>query len=653
MKKFRLTALALSLFVSLAPLAQAETLGDILTDSGAPAIQENWKNGDLIAEWDDGAATHITLSGATAEISGGGAELAGGEIVISEAGDYVLTGSFEGTVLVNADKESKVRIVLSAASISAKAAPAIICKSADKLTITLAAGTENALADGAEYSETGEDAPDAALYSKEDLTINGEGSLTVTGSYKHGIKSSDDLVIISGSVSVTAANDGIRAKDSVSVKGGSISVSAVGDGIKATNAEDAEKGYILIAGGSFSVSAGEDAIQAETTLAITGGSLGLTAGGGSANAQPHTGSDMRMRGSFGWGAQEETESAASDSAKALKAGSLLSVSGGSIVIDSLDDALHSGGDILVSGGTLEIKTGDDGMHADSALNISDGSITILSSYEGLEGGTIEISGGTAIVNASDDGVNAAGGSDGESGGWGRDMFSADSSKKLTISGGLLVVSSEGDGLDSNGDIIMTGGTAIVNGPVNAGNGALDYGGTCNISGGILCASGALGMAQAPSEGSSQPSLAVSGNFAASSAVTITDASGSVLLSFTPAKEAQSIVLSAPNITEGLEIKAISGGSVTGADEYGLAASIGGAAPTLSGGSEIGSASVSGYLTSIGGSIGGGFGGGFGGGHGGFGGGRGGFEGGRGGDVPPDGAVPPDGTGAVPQGGFGN
>ena len=157
---------------------------------------------------------------------------------------------------------------------------------ADKVVITLAEGTENSVTDGESYvfEDAETDEPNVAIFSKDDLTLNGSGSLTVVGNYNHGIVSKDDLKIVSGTLTITAVNDGLKGRDSIAVKDGTITIEAGGDGMPANNDEDAEEGTITIEGGTLTIMAGLDGIQAETRLAISGGVLTLSSGGGSANS---------------------------------------------------------------------------------------------------------------------------------------------------------------------------------------------------------------------------------------------------------------------------------------------------------------------------------------------------------------------------------
>ena len=499
----------------------------------------------------DTVSAVVTLSGDTVTVDGSGVTVDGTVVTVEEPGVYRISGMLDnGQLAVDGD----VVLLLAGVDITNAAGAPINVRNADNTIITLVDGTENRLTDGAEYifpdAET--DEPDAALFSDDDLTINGGGTLIVTANYNHGIVGKDDLAIDltpgSGAIIVTAVNDGIKGRDSLLVQGGALTIDAGGDGMQSNNDEDADKGVVTIAGGTIVITATEDGIQAESRLTVSGGDLTLTTGGGSTFT-------------------------AADSAKGLKAGVDMTITGGTIVVDAADDAVHANESITISGGVLQLASGDDGVHADATLQIDGGTITVSKSYEGLESAVIVINAGDIQVTASDDGINVAGGADGSAvnGRPGQNQFAASSDYRLTINGGTIVVNALGDGLDANGWIEMTGGVVIVNGPTANNNGALDYDGGFSITGGTLVAAGSAGMAQAPDTTSTQNSLLYT--FAATqpaeTMVHIEDAAGNSLLTFTPTHDFQSIVLSSPALTDGATYTVYTGGAADGAGSDGL------------------------------------------------------------------------------------
>lgn len=563
---------------------------------------------DISAAWDAASSTAVKLSGASASVDGSGAAADGGTVTITAAGTYVLSGKLEGGVVVDSKDDGIVHIVLNGAEIVNASGPAIYVKAAGKTVLTLQEGTENAAADGEKYADsytTADDTPTAAIYSKDDLTVNGTGKLSVTALNNDGITSKDDLKIVSGTIAVESKDDGLVGKDLAAVKDGSITVKAGGDGIKSTNDTDADKGYVAIAGGTFSIVSENDGIQAASSLVIEGGSFEVATGGGSANAEPH-----QQEGPPQWGGQQgqggtmpedpngtqqgqsgdasartpsatesgTTEAAGTESAsaKGLKASTGISVAGGVFKLDSADDGVHSNGAVAIAGGDFSIATGDDGIHADASLAISGGKINITGSYEGLESASIAISDGEIHIVASDDGVNASEGSSesmeaGQGGGGMGGPGEAAGNALLAISGGYMTVDAAGDGLDSNGSITMSGGTVLVNGPTMDGNGALDYDGTFEQSGGLLIAAGSSGMAQAPSETSSQRAVLMTfpAQVQAGTLVTLADSAGKSVATFAPAKAIQSIVISAPELKAGESYTISTGGSSDAAQKDGL------------------------------------------------------------------------------------
>jgi hypothetical protein len=547
--------------------------------------------------WDVTSVIPILLNGNSIRVEGDGVSVDGSRATITSTGDYSLSGSLvDGQIIVDTQDKGLVRLILDGVDISNSTSSAIYIKNAEKAIIILADGTRNTLSDAGAYvfEDPQADEPNAALFSTSDLTIYGNGSLSVIGNTNDGIASKDGLILAGGEITVVALDDGIRGKDYLVIKSGAITVNAQGDGLKSDNAQDGTLGFISIEAGQINITAEGDAIEAETDVAIADGEFTIISGGGS---------QARL--------DQDT------SGKGIKAAVSVNIDGGSFNIDAADDAIHSNGSIGINGGDFVISTGDDGLHADDSLTINGGDIRITKSFEGLESALITINGGNFKIIASDDGINVAGGMDGSGmipgmggrqmpgGDPGQDFFATTGDYNLYINGGYIVIEAGGDGIDVNGAIEMTGGIVLVNGPTETMNGALDYDRYFNISGGFFVAVGSAGMAQALSESSSQVSMLVNlnGTQPAGTLVHIQTSAGEEALTFSPTKPYQSIVFSSPTLKQGETYDIYLGGNSSGEEADGLYQ--GG---SYSPGARYTSLIISSMVTSYGSGFGGGFGG---------------------------------------------
>ena len=509
---------------------------------------------DLDVGYEESTAVQVTLSDSGIQVSGDGAEADGTTFTIKEEGTYVISGSLSsGQIVIEADDSAKIHLVLNGVSVRCENSAALLIRGADKVFVTLAEGSENTLESGSEAPSGEDENVDGVIFSRSDLTLNGSGSLTINAGYKHGIVSKDDLVITGGVYNITAVGGGLYGKDCVKILDGTFNLNVEMDGIQSDNEEDADRGFVYIAGGTYDITAGHDGIQAETLLKVAEGTINITTGTGSGAAVNGSSDTDSMSN----GSTNVTDSSSSESIKGLKSGSLLEITGGTIVINSEDDSVHSNGSITITAGDLTISSDDDAVHADENLQIDSGSIQILQSYEGLEGKSVVINDGTISLVSADDGINANGGADSSGfGGFGRgfetDSFgSSETDIYIAINGGEITIDASGDGLDSNGNLYITGGVTYISGPSDSGNGALDYGEGCTgeISGGVLLAVGASGMAENMSSSSTQCIFMQNLDETASGGdtVTITDASGNVLASYTPVRSYQNIIFSCPKL----------------------------------------------------------------------------------------------------------
>lgn len=418
-------------------------------------------------------ATLVTLtdSSATAKGKYTGYEIDGTDISITAAGTYVFSGDCDNGSITVKKGVTGVTIVLNGLTLTNDDSAAITLNKTAEASLIAAAGTTNTVADTA-----GSNDENAAVKVKSGaaLAIGGTGTLTVDGNAKNGIKGAADAVITvaEGKLNINAANDGLSCDDELNITGGTLSITAGGDAVKASpdtgdteNPDTTSLGNVTISGGTLTLNAAADGIQADGDLTISGGTFHVKTNGGHTTAL--------------------TDDSAS--CKGFKAGKTLTVTGGTLTVDSADDALHASTDVTISGGTLTLATGDDGVHADNDLVIgtkgasstSTPRINITASYEGLEGTTVTVYSGDIDVTASDDGVNAANSTLGER----SDKYA------INIAGGDLYIDAGSDGLDSNNDINITGGKVEVYGADAVMDAAIDYDGTFTLSGGTLFGAG--------------------------------------------------------------------------------------------------------------------------------------------------------------------
>lgn len=580
---------------------------------------------DLVGTYEESEAVYVTLSddGITGEADG--VVIDGQTVAITAEGTYVFSGTLaEGQIVVDAD-DAKAQIVLDNVDITCATSAAVYVKSADKVFVTLAEGSQNTLRNTDEYVAIDDNNIDAVIFSKSDLTLNGTGSLTIESANGHGIVSKDDLKITGGIYDITAAGHALSGKDSVRIADGTFVLTAGKDGIHSENEDNEEKGYIYIADGDFTITSDGDGMDASNIVQIEDGTFDITAGGGAANSQKTHESDMpggpggRMpqngekpsqtdqsdtvdgaavpdnkADNQGSSAEPTEESATEDattetaedtttdesstSTKGIKADGDMYLNGGTYQIDSADDSIHSNANITIADGTYTFATGDDGVHADDALVVNGGTITVTESYEGLEGLTVTINDGTIDITSSDDGINTAGGTDQSGfGPFGGDHFkdtdSADDETEETtdnemwmeLNGSYIHILAGGDGVDSNGDLTINGGEIYIDGPSDNGNSAIDYGdwSSAYVNGGTLVAIGSSGMAEEMSESSKQEVLMVKlGEQMEAGDVVLTDSEGNVIVSYTALKSYDCVIISTAEMESGATYTLTTSGTTT-------------------------------------------------------------------------------------------
>ena len=532
---------------------------------------------DYRTEYDESGSVQIQLNGDSATASSDSVQISGTAITITEEATYIISGTLDdGMIIVNAPDTAKLQLVLNGVNMNSETSAALYILEADKVFVTLAEGTENTLSNAGTFTAIDDNNIDSVIFSKQDLTLNGLGSLTITSPAGHGIVSKDDLVITGGAYSITSASHGLDANDSIRITGEtSITIDAGKDGVHAENDEDPSLGFVYISNGTMNIEAEGDGMSAGAYMQIENGTFQITAGGGSENGTKES-SDFwgGFRGGMGPGQpmeQADTTSDSSTSMKGIKSTGDLSITGGTFTINSADDSVHSNTSLTVSGGVFEIASGDDAFHADETLTVTAGVINIAESYEGLEALHVDIQGGEITLVATDDGLNAAGGTDSSGTAGGRDgMFgggrmsggmSSASNGGIVISGGTLYINASGDGIDANGSLEISDGYITVVGPNQGDTATLDYDTSAVITGGTFIGSGASGMAQTFSS-SEQGVISINmGSQAAGTTITITDTEGNTLATFSPELPFSIIIFSSPSVVSG-ETYTVTAGAVS-------------------------------------------------------------------------------------------
>lgn len=541
-------AAAGSLFGCVNSNSVSDASGDGVASSAFESESDAFSEADTSTVSDSDAVATITLDGSAGTISDTSYGSSGSTVTVTSPGIYTVSGQSDGVnITVDVSDSGSVYLILEDVTMTNSSMACIYVNAADTTYIQLS-GESSLTSSMAEKVTVGENSVDGTIHARDDLIINGSGSLEVNSTYLHGIVAKDDLKIAGGQIGIEATKKGIEAADSLSIAEAEISITSGTDGIQLEN-DDADS-YFYMESGSLTIDAGQDGIQVapsdEATadftgyLKMVGGELNVTAGGGSSNAKDE-----------------------STSQKGIKSEGDIYLSGAEVTISSADDAIHCAGTCAINSGSYTLSSSDDGIHSDSELYIYGGEINVTDSYEGLEAYLIQIDDGTINVVAEDDGVNAAGGSDSDST---DDTFTppngqttSTSTGTLYINGGEIYLNAGGDGLDSNGSIYVTGGTIIVEAASTGDNSAIDYGDTnyvASITGGTVLALGSSEMAVNFNTGTQCSALlGLSGSKGTS--ISVNDGSG---FSYTATKAYECLVYSSPYMSKGSSYTITSGNS---------------------------------------------------------------------------------------------
>lgn len=502
--------------------------------------------------YDEDTATAITLSDNASSCDSSSVSISDNTITITDEGTYLLTGSLsDGQVIVNAN-DKKVQLVLDSVNINCDTSAALYVKAADKVFVTLASDSENSLSNTSDFVAIDDNNIDAVIFSKDDLTLNGSGTLTVTAKYGHGIVSKDDLVITSGTYQITAAKHALSGKDSVRIADGVLTLDAGTDGIHSENTDNDAKGFIYIANGDISITADSDGFDAEETLQVDGGNIEVAAG----DDGLHADGDLIITD----GTINVTKSY-----EGLE-GMTVTVEDGNISIVSSDDGINAAGDgtseeSSQSGTPPEKPDGSDSTEdrpePPSGFDKNDNSSANSNSDSNSDSKPADLPDGNGGPGGGNDAPG--GGNDGPGGG----MEEATDYNLIQISGGKIYINANGDGIDSNGNLTVTGGEIYVDGPTSGGDGALDCSGTALISGGTVIAVGSSGMAENFDSSSAQGSMITTvSDSMITGDITLTDSEGNTIVSYSPSKEYSSVAISCADLKEGETYTLVAGDTST-------------------------------------------------------------------------------------------
>ena len=527
-------------------------------------VDTHYSEQDL--SWDTSSETAIDLSNPTAT---DGVTVEDGTLTITKAGTYKLSGEYQGQIKVETADSDAVRLVLDNANITNSSGAALNVVNADEVILYSASGTTNTISDGADYTATGEDDPDAVVYSKADLTIAGEGTLKVNGNHEDGIHTSDGLVIASGTLEVNAANTGIKGKDYVDILGGTINVTAQQDGIKSTNDTDEGQGWTRLSNGTVTVNAGDDGFKASRVVEISGGSLtveqsdeGIEAqyinvSGGDVNV---TSADDGMNASLKTSDSESTDSSAntSDAANQQQNNQQQGSLPGGQQSETSNQQQQGTGQPPQGQPPAMSGSSQDGTSQNGTTGTGQQQNNTQNQGNQNMGQPPAMPGGNAQDGTSQNGTTGTGQQGmgqppqgGMPGGGGGTFEVVDAA--INVSGGNITVNAEGDGIDSNGVTTLSGGTLIVNGPSQGGNAALDTNGDLLLNGATVLSGSTADMFEAPSTNSTSGYLKLtnSSGFEQGSTVQVADSSGKVVANYKVTKSnVQLVLVSSSSIVKG-------------------------------------------------------------------------------------------------------
>lgn len=462
----------------------------------------------------------IDISGGTIKVTANGDGIDAGETYVNISGGNITT--------TNAKESTK----------------GISCDS----TITISGGTVNVTVSGAQSK---------GIQCNQLMTLSG-GTISITNSgdvvlvtsgsgynpsYCTAIKSDSGITCSGANITINGTGKGsksISSTTAVNISGGTLSITNSGAGAKFNNTSGVADAYVATS------------LTSDNAISITGGTV-ITSNSGAG------GKGISCDGTLTVGTTNN-----SPAVSVTTTGTKILISGSGPNANYAEaKAVSCNGAINILNGNITIKSSDDALKSTTSITVTNATIDVQNCYEGFESPAITVNSGNVSVKSTDDSFNGTHGNGGEN----------DDNSMVQINSGQVVLNaSGGDGLDSNGDITMTGGTVIVHGPQSAPEVGMDYNGTCNVNGGFLVISGTnSNMTQAPSNSSTQHAVLVKSNqsLSASTLFHIQDASGNNVVTFQPLRSYYSVVISSSLLVQGATYSIYTGGNSTGTNNNGL------------------------------------------------------------------------------------
>jgi len=482
--------------------------------------------------YDESQASQITLADQTATVTGQGASFSGQTLTITQAGTYVLTGSGKNIKLVvEAADTDQVHLVFQNLTLEGEGTLLQVNK-AQEVVISLAEGSQNALT---ESQASDDEEVKATIHSQVPLTLNGTGNLTLTALTKNALEVEDDLKVLGGTYTVKAANHGFKAEGALAIEAATLTIEAGKDGLHAEHDETTERANISLNPTQLSIAATEDGVDTGNELTIKGGTITVSQSeeGLEARVIRQLGGDVTIKSSDdGVNASAGSSSKTSDTSATSKT---TDASATSNTADTSSSASQATTDSATASTSASQATADPAATSQVDQANKDKNATPPSP----PAGQAPPQGGQPPQNGQGPGGMPPGGQE-----------ESDPSLQIILEGGTLTIDAEGDGIDSNGTVSISGGSLVVNGSVQGGNGPLDAAGDITITGGRVWALGTSDMLQGFAQGSTQASITANIAGTAGQTLIILDAKGKEVARQTASKDFQAVIMSSADLVDG-------------------------------------------------------------------------------------------------------